>query len=412
PTGLLLDPPPVGEPAAEEQDGEPEHRPPEPRQDPIDGADLGVQEVPEERHADGPQGHGGDVEHQEPAVGHPRQPGAERQERPGDRHVAPDEDRLAAVPVEEVLRLGEPPLVPLQERDLPQQPESVDAAQPERHRLPHDPRQRADHHHHRERERPPARIHPAEREHQVPRDDKPDERGAVREHPDGDDQVAELAPEGRFDPSHELLDEGDHVGPTLPAATNENGRRGYTGLANHSRALTKEARAMSITVRDLRAFKAEGRRFAMLTAYDYPTAQILDESGIPVLLVGDSLAQNVLGYETTPPVTMDEMLHHSRAVARGAKHALIVGDMPFLSYQVSLEEGVTNAGRFLKEGGAHAVKIEGWMPELTEALSSMGIPVMSHLGLTPQSVHAMGGYRVQGRSDEDAHRLLEHATGM
>src|SRR5215210_6730202 len=141
---------------------------------------------------------------------------------------------------------------------------------------------------------------------------------------------------------------------------------------------------MSITVRDLRAFKTEGRRFAMLTAYDYPTAQILDEAGIPVLLVGDSLAQNVLG----------------------------VGDMPFLSYQVSVEDGVANAGRFLKEGGAHAVKIEGWMPELAEALSSRGIPVMAHLGLTPQSVHAMGGYRVQGRTEEDAQRLLQQATGM
>jgi 3-methyl-2-oxobutanoate hydroxymethyltransferase len=169
---------------------------------------------------------------------------------------------------------------------------------------------------------------------------------------------------------------------------------------------------MSITVRDLRAFKAQRRRFAMLTAYDYPTAQILDEAGIPVLLVGDSLAQTILGYETTLPVTMEEMLHHTKAVARGAKNALIVGDMPFLSYQVSLQEGVTNAGRFLKEGGAHAVKIEGWMPELVEQLSSRGIPVMAHLGLTPQSVHAMGGYRVQGRSDEDAQRLLEHAMGM
>jgi 3-methyl-2-oxobutanoate hydroxymethyltransferase len=169
---------------------------------------------------------------------------------------------------------------------------------------------------------------------------------------------------------------------------------------------------MSITVRDLRAYKAQGRRFAMLTAYDYPTAQILDEAGIPVLLVGDSLAQTILGYETTLPVTMEEMLHHTRAVARGATNALIVGDMPFLSYQVSLEEGVANAGRFLKEGGAHAVKIEGWMPDLAEQLSSRGIPVMAHLGLTPQSVHTMGGYRVQGRSDEDAQRLYEQAMGM
>src|SRR6058998_329660 len=117
---------------------------------------------------------------------------------------------------------------------------------------------------------------------------------------------------------------------------------------------------MTVTIHDLSAWKQQARRFAMLTAYDYPTARILDAAGIPVLLVGDSLAQTILGYETTLPVTMEEMLHHTKAVARGAKNALIVGDMPFLSYQVSLEEGVTNAGRFLKEGGAQAVKIEGW----------------------------------------------------
>src|SRR6266498_893427 len=169
---------------------------------------------------------------------------------------------------------------------------------------------------------------------------------------------------------------------------------------------------MAVTVRDLRAFKERGERFVMLTAYDFPTGQILDEAGVPVILVGDSLAQNVLGYDTTLPVTLEEMLHHTRAVARGAKHALIVGDMPFLSYQVSTEEGVRNAGRFLKEGGAHAVKIEGWIPELSEALSARGIPVMAHLGLTPQSVHAMGGYRVQGRTEEDAHRLFQQALGM
>src|SRR6266568_3760093 len=127
---------------------------------------------------------------------------------------------------------------------------------------------------------------------------------------------------------------------------------------------------MSVTTRDVRAFKERGERFVMLTAYDFPTARILDDAGIPLLLVGDSLANNILGYETTLPVTMEEMLHHTRAVARGAKNALIVGDMPFLSYQTSVEDGIRNAGRFLKEGGAHAVKIEGWMPELAEALSS------------------------------------------
>jgi 3-methyl-2-oxobutanoate hydroxymethyltransferase len=169
---------------------------------------------------------------------------------------------------------------------------------------------------------------------------------------------------------------------------------------------------MSVTVRDLRTLKERGERFVMLTAYDYPTARILDEAGVPALLVGDSLANNVLGYETTLPVTMEEMLHHTRAVARGAKNALIVGDMPFLSYQTSLEEGIRNAGRFLKEGGAHAVKLEGAMLELTAALSERGVPVMGHLGLTPQSVHAMGGYRVQGKSEEDARRLLDQAQAL
>jgi len=169
---------------------------------------------------------------------------------------------------------------------------------------------------------------------------------------------------------------------------------------------------MSVTVRDLRTFKERGERFVMLTAYDFPTARILDEAGVPVLLVGDSLANNILGYENTLPVTMEEMLHHTRPVARGAKNALVVGDMPFLSYQTSLEDGIRNAGRFLKEGGAHAVKLEGAMLELTGALVERGIPVMGHVGLTPQSVHAMGGYRVQGKSEEDARRLLDQAHAL
>jgi 3-methyl-2-oxobutanoate hydroxymethyltransferase len=169
---------------------------------------------------------------------------------------------------------------------------------------------------------------------------------------------------------------------------------------------------MSVTIRNLRSFKERGERFVMLTAYDFPTASILDEAGVPVILVGDSLAQTILGYETTLPVTMEEMLHHTRAVARGAKNALIVGDMPFLSYQTSVEEGIHNAGRFLKEGGAHAVKLEGPMLELTATLVDRGIPVMGHLGLTPQSVHAMGGYRVQGKTEEDARRLLDHAHAL
>jgi 3-methyl-2-oxobutanoate hydroxymethyltransferase len=169
---------------------------------------------------------------------------------------------------------------------------------------------------------------------------------------------------------------------------------------------------MTVTVHDLRGWKAEGRRWGMLTAYDFPTARILDEAGISVILVGDSLAQNVLGYETTLPVTMEEMLHHVRAVARGVRQAMLVADMPFLSYQVSVEEGVANAGRFVKEAGAHAVKVEGPQVELTHRLVDLGIPVMSHVGLTPQSVHGMGGYRVQGRGEEAAAKVMEQAGAL
>jgi 3-methyl-2-oxobutanoate hydroxymethyltransferase len=177
-----------------------------------------------------------------------------------------------------------------------------------------------------------------------------------------------------------------------------------------AKAARKEARAM-ITVHDLKAWKAEGRRFTMLTAYDFPTAQILDRAGVPILLVGDSVGNNVLGYEDTLPVTMEEMLHHTRAVSRGAERAMVVGDLPFLSYQVSLEEGVRNAGRLVKEGGAHAVKLEGPHLDLVHRLVEIGIPVMAHVGLTPQSVHAMGGYRVQGRG-EAAQRVAEQAEQL
>jgi len=169
---------------------------------------------------------------------------------------------------------------------------------------------------------------------------------------------------------------------------------------------------MRVTIHDLGAWKAEGTRFAMLTAYDFPTAKLLDEAGIPVLLVGDSVGNNVLGYENTLPVTMEEMLHHTRAVARGVSNALVVGDMPFLSYQVSVEEGIRNAGRFLKEGGAGAVKIEGAQIELVHRLSDLGIPVMAHVGLTPQSVHGLGGYRVQGRGEEAARRVADEAAAL
>jgi 3-methyl-2-oxobutanoate hydroxymethyltransferase len=169
-----------------------------------------------------------------------------------------------------------------------------------------------------------------------------------------------------------------------------------------------------ITVNDVRGFKAAGRRFAMLTAYDFTTARILDEAGIPLLLVGDSLGMTMLGYADTLPVTMDEMIHHTRAVRRGAVNAMVVGDMPFMSYHVSVEEGIRNAGRFLQEGGANAVKLEGGerVVELTARLTGMGIPVMGHLGLTPQSVNQMGGFRVQGKTDEAAERIEADALAL
>lgn len=166
-----------------------------------------------------------------------------------------------------------------------------------------------------------------------------------------------------------------------------------------------------ITTHDLRTWKAESRRWAMLTAYDFPTAQILDRAGVPVLLIGDSVGRNVLGYPNELPVTMEEMLHHTRAVARGVEHAMVVGDMPFMSFQASTEDGVRNAGRLIKEGGAHAVKIEGPQLDLVHRLVDVGIPVMAHVGLTPQSVLGLGGYKVQGRG-EAAHTVLDQAHNL
>jgi len=149
----------------------------------------------------------------------------------------------------------------------------------------------------------------------------------------------------------------------------------------------------------------------MLTAYDYPTAQAMDQAGVDSILVGDSLAMVVLGYENTLPVTMEEMLHHSRAVARGAKTALLIGDMPFMSYQASVEDAVRNAGRFLQQGNMDAVKLEGGRERVdaVRAITGAGIPVIGHLGLTPQSVHQLGGYRAQGKTATAAKRLLEDA---
>ena len=171
---------------------------------------------------------------------------------------------------------------------------------------------------------------------------------------------------------------------------------------------------MSLTIRDVQAFRDRGERFAMLTAYDYFSAKLLDEAGIPLLLVGDSLGMVMLGYDSTLPVTMDDMIHHTKSVTRGAQNALVIGDMPFMSYQASIDEGFRNAGRFIKEAGAQAVKLEGGarVVDLTARLVDSGIPVMGHLGLTPQSVNQFGGYRVQGRSDETAHRVIEDAKAL
>jgi 3-methyl-2-oxobutanoate hydroxymethyltransferase len=168
------------------------------------------------------------------------------------------------------------------------------------------------------------------------------------------------------------------------------------------------------TVLDVQRFKDEGRRFAVLTAYDFLSAQILDDAGIPILLVGDSLGMVVLGYPTTLPVTLEEMIHHAKAVSRGSRQALLVGDMPFMSYHASEEQAITSAGRFLQEGGMHAVKLEGGgrIVEITRRLTAMGIPVMGHLGLTPQFVHQMGGFKVQGKSESQVARILADAREL
>ncbi len=169
-----------------------------------------------------------------------------------------------------------------------------------------------------------------------------------------------------------------------------------------------------VTVHDVQKLRDAGEKFVMLTAYDFLSAQILDEVGVPLLLVGDSLGMVMLGYDSTVPVTMDEMLHHTRAVARGAQHALVVGDMPFGSYQDGPSQALANAMRFMKEAGATAVKLEGGGPmvDVVAHLVRAGIPVMGHLGLTPQSVNALGGYKVQGKTDDAVDRMIEDALAL
>ncbi len=169
-----------------------------------------------------------------------------------------------------------------------------------------------------------------------------------------------------------------------------------------------------VTTLTLRQKKEHGEAISMLTAYDYPTALALDRAGIDAILVGDSLGMVVLGYPNTLPVTMEDMLHHCKAVARGARAALLIGDMPFMSYQASVEEAVRNAGRFLQEAGMEAVKLEGGREriEAVKAIVAAGIPVMGHLGLTPQSVNLLGGFKPQARSQTSAQRLLEDALRL
>jgi 3-methyl-2-oxobutanoate hydroxymethyltransferase len=172
--------------------------------------------------------------------------------------------------------------------------------------------------------------------------------------------------------------------------------------------------ANKVNILDLQNKKDRGEVITMLTAYDYPSASMVDAAAIDMILVGDSLGMVVLGYDSTVPVTMEEMLHHCKAVSRGAERAFLVGDMPFMSYQVEVGEAVRNAGRFLKEGGMDSVKLEGGQeicPAITAILEA-GIPVLGHIGLTPQSQSKLGGYRVQGRTAVAAKRLLEDALAL
>jgi len=171
---------------------------------------------------------------------------------------------------------------------------------------------------------------------------------------------------------------------------------------------------MRITINQIKEMKQQGEKISMLTAYDYATAKIIDEVGIPLILVGDSLGMVVLGYESTIPVTMEEMLHHTKAVVRGTKQAMVIGDMPFMTYHISIDDALKNATRFIQEAGAQAVKLEGGVTvaEKVRRIVECGIPVMGHIGLTPQSIHQFGGFKVQGKTPEAATRMLEDAQTL
>ena len=171
---------------------------------------------------------------------------------------------------------------------------------------------------------------------------------------------------------------------------------------------------MRTTTADIRTKKTRGERFAAITAYDVVTARLADEAGVPLILVGDSLGMVVLGYDTTIPVSLEDILHHTRAVVRGSSRALIVADLPFMTYQTSAEQALENAGRCLQEGGAQAVKLEGGraMADTVSRLTSAGVPVMGHIGLTPQSVHQLGGFKAQGKDFARARELLDDAVAL
>ena len=166
-----------------------------------------------------------------------------------------------------------------------------------------------------------------------------------------------------------------------------------------------------ITIQDFLKKKAGHKKITMLTAYDYPFAKIVDEAGIDAIIVGDSVGMVVQGLENTLPVTMDEMIYHTNIVSRAVKNAMVIGDLPFMSYQASIEDAIRNAGRFLKNAGASAVKIEGGAEVAAHirAMTKSDIPIMAHIGLTPQSIHRMGGYKIQGKTEESAKKLLEEA---
>ena len=171
---------------------------------------------------------------------------------------------------------------------------------------------------------------------------------------------------------------------------------------------------MRFTIGQIKDMKEKGIKIPMLTAYDYATAKMVDEAGVPLILVGDSLGMVVLGYESTIPVTIEEMLHHTKAVVRGTKRSMVIGDMPFMTYHASMGEALHNAARFIQEAGAQAVKLEGGvaMAEVVHRVVECGIPVMGHIGLTPQSVHQLSGFKVQGKTSDAAIRLVEDACAL